>query len=108
VKTKLTPQSEVSQSMLSVSCQSSSPSTSTKERRFVYHTSHPCRMPDDSEMATEDYPSTGTGTSDSGVGDIHHYTPSYNALRRKLDHLSLHCTETNFEIKNFAYIAITL
>lgn len=78
-------QSEDSQSMPSVSY---STSISTKEHRFVYY--RPCRIPEDSGMATDDYPcSTGTGTSDSGVGDMHHHTPSYNALRRKLDHLAI-------------------
>ena len=77
--------SEVSQSILPVSCQPSPPSTSTKERKFVYCL--PYGIPETSTMVTEDYYSGGTGTGDSGVGDIHHHTPSYDALRRKLDHL---------------------
>ena len=84
MKNKIAPQSEDSQSMLSISSQSPSPSALTKEGRFICLISHPSRMPEDSGMATDD----GTGTSDSGVGDMHQHTPSYNALKRKLDHLS--------------------
>ena len=86
-KTKLfVPQSEDSQSMPSVSYSSS---ILTKEHRFVYCRPQ-CRTPEDSGIATDDYPySTGTGTSDSGVGDMHHHTPSYNALKRELDHLAI-------------------
>ena len=49
-------------------------------------------------MATDDYTSTGTGTSDSGVGDMHHHAPSYNALRRKLDHLAITINSTEVKL----------
>ena len=57
------PGSKVSNPMLQVSCQSSSPSTQTNECRYVY--CDPWRMPKKSKI----------GTRDSGVGDVLNHTP---------------------------------
>ena len=81
----ISPESEVSNSMLQASCQQSSPSIQTKECRYIY--CDPWGLPKKSKMVTEDYCTSGTGTGDSGVGDVHHHTLSYKALQRKLDHL---------------------